>query len=606
MKFWTYNVWILLLTLMVLLSSCNTVTAPPNAETGSGSESVSESESTSESRSDTTENESESKSESQSNTQNDSVDPPIKGKLPTSVTRPPEYMGGDGLKTRKYLNQTETDYELACLYFEQNGYTRYCGRDTENTRSATYTKNDAYATLFFRRKRGDLTVGRADHGALVLPPQNEPYESLRETTFTQPGLSGEGMCEILQLADGSFLIFDSGTSSAGVEIYRELCRLSGKTTDIHIRAWVLTHSHSDHYGGFLAFFSEGKYKDAVKVDYILYAPINRSVADKLLSYNTSWDSIDYYFCDAFPTYIKNRLPKTKLCAVHAGQTFTFADVELQILYTSEYLYIDSVPINFNNTSIISRVENKDGSVLIMGDSGENATDWALQTYGTEELKSDMMQVTHHGMVTGYDERMMVRADPDTYFWPCSENKFNLYWGLSYTAKQYAISNAENITHGYGSATRKLSYRGRFPDGMELLTPEIAVNGNGVTFIPTDAKSIQFTVNDATDPYITLPVSFSAAQYNAVRIRVRCPDYKTSTLSWTAGSQMPFAFSAANQKKLGPQGAGKGNIVTLLVYLGNGSNYTGTVTSLRLDLGEAVGDTVTVFSIEAFHIDIDQK
>ncbi len=601
MKSLKKNLFILLLILAMLLSSCNPVPSPPPSETGSDSESLSESESASESVSDSEE----SKTESESGTQGDPTDPPpIEGKLPTSVTRPLEFTCGDGAKNRRYEKQTENDYDLACLYFEQQGYTRYCGRDTENTRSATYVKNDAYATLFFRRNRGDLTIGRSDHGALVLPLQNQPYESVRQTTFTQPGLSGEGMCEIFQLADGSFLIFDSGTSSAGAEIYNELCRLSGKTKDIHIRAWVLTHSHSDHYGGFLSFFGEGTRHNAVKLDYILYAPINRSVADKLLSYNTSWDGIDYYFCDTLPTYVKNRLPSTKLCSVHAGQTFTFADVELQILYTSEFLYIESVPVNFNNTSIISRVVNKDGSVLLMADSGENGTDWALQTYGKEELKSDMMQVTHHGMVTGYDERMMVRADPDTYFWPCSENKFNLYWGLSYTAKQYAILDAENITHGYGSATRALSYRGKFPDGVELLTPEIAVNGNGVSFIPTDAKSIQFTVTDATDPYVTIPVSFPAAQYNAVRIRVRCPDYSTSTFSWTAGSQKPFDFNTANQKKLGPQGAGRSNIVTLLVYLGNGNNYAGTVTSLRLDLGEAVGDEITIFSIEAFYIDID--
>jgi hypothetical protein len=32
--------------------------------------------------------------------------------------------------------------------------------------------------------------------------------------------------------------------------------------------------------------------------------------------------------------------------------------------------------------------------------------------------------------------------------------------------------------------------------------------------------------------------------------------------------------------------------------------TGRVTSLRLDLGEKVGDEITVFSIEAFHLEVD--
>ena len=47
-------------------------------------------------------------------------------------------------------------------------------------------------------------------------------------------------------------------------------------------------------------------------------------------------------------------------------------------------------------------------------------------------------------------------------------------------------------------------------------------------------------------------------------------------------------------------------VTLLVYLGNGTDYTGTVSSLRIDLGTAVGEQVTVYSIEAFYLALDKK
>ena len=301
--------------------------------------------------------------------------------------------------------------------------------------------------------------------------------------------------------------------------------------------------------------------------------------------------------------MKNRLPGTKLCSVHAGQVFTFADVELQILYTSDLLYIDGVPVNFNNTSIISRVENDQGSILLMADSGAEGTDWALQTY-EEELVSDFMQVTHHGMVTNEDLRMMEECRATTFLWPCGEDKFNLYWGLNCTAKQYAILKTENIIHGYGSATRKLSYRGKLPEGVELLSPEIQVNGRGVSFTETEAKSIQYTITDASDSYITIPTSFATGKYNALRIRVRCSDFATSSLSFTSGRETPFVFNSKNTKKLGPQGRGRNNIVTLLVYLGNGTDYTGKVTSLRLDLGEKVGDEITVVSIEAFYIDLD--
>lgn len=593
----TKHVWKSCLTLLLLITLLLTGCTPTTPPVSPPDESDAETSDTAES---TTDEDATSAQESTAEDVDEDL-PLIEGALPSGTSK--SFTCGDGTQNTRYAQQTEQDFAATCVYFEDNGYTRYCGRDTENTASATYVKGDAYATLFFRREWKDLTIGLSEQGASNLPPQNEPYEGIRETTVTQPGLPGNGLCEILQLADGSFLIIDSGVGNAAATIYEELCRLSGRDRNIHIRAWLLTHSHSDHYGGFISFFANATYRAAVKLDYVLYAPINRGVADTLLSYGTSWDSIDYYFNDTFPTFMKNRLPNTKLCSVHAGQVFTFADVELQILYTCDMLHIDGVPVNFNNSSIIARAENTHGSILLMGDSGENGTDWALQTY-EEELKSDFMQVTHHGMVTNFDLRMMQACDPTTFLWPCSEDHFNLYWGTACTAKQHAILKTENIIHGYGSATRKLSYRGKLAEGYELLFPSITASGKGVSFTPTDAKSIQFTVTDPSDAYVTLPVSFSTAEYNALRVRVRCPDFVTSSLSWTSGNQTPLVFTKTNTKKLGPQGAGRSNIVTLLVFLGNGSDYNGNVTSLRLDLGEKLGDEVTVFSIEAFHIDLD--
>lgn len=582
---------ILLLLLSMLLSSCTPTQNPPLDETA---------DSTADSTEETTAGE-DSTTEGTTANNGDGSSPTVEGKLPTGESK--AFLCGDGTRNTRYSKQTDTSFAEACVYFEDQGYVRYCGRTTENTLSATYVRDDAYVTLLLRRKWGDLTIGQSESGANNLPPQNQPYEAIRETTVTQPGLPGNGLCEILQLADGSFLIVDSGVGDAASTIYAELCRLSGKASDIHIRAWLLTHSHSDHYGGFISFFGNNTYRAAVKLDYVLNAPINPEAADKLLSYGTSWDTIDYYFNRTFPTYVKNRLPDTKLCSVHAGQTFTFADVELQILYTSELLYMDGVPVNFNNTSIISRVENEQGSILLMADSGAEGTDWTLQTY-EEELVSDFMQVTHHGMVTNEDLRMMEACKATTFLWPCSEDQFNLYWGLNCTAKQYAILKTENIIHGYGSATRKLSYRGKLPEGYELLSPEIQVNGKGVAFTETAAKSIQYTITDASDSYITIPTDFATGKYNALRIRVRCSDFSTSSISFTSGRETPFVFNSKNTKKLGPQGMGRTNIVTLLVYLGNGTDYTGKVTSLRLDLGEKAGDEITVFSIEAFYIDLD--
>ncbi len=292
----------------------------------------------------------------------DPAEPPKQeGRLPEGEADA-SIVAGNGLELSRYNAVSEREYRLAAAWFEENGYELYCERETENTLSATYVKGDAYGTLFYRDVLEQLFLGFSETGGESLPTRDTDHTRVCETTVTQPGLSGEGMCEIIRIADGSFLVIDSGTASAGDEIYAELCRLNGSEENIRISAWLLTHSHSDHYGGFRKFLE--KHRNRVTVDYVLYAPITRSVIDTMDSYNVSWNTIDYYFNVTLP-YTMQLLPGAKLCAVHAGQTFRFADVELQILFSPEYLYVDEIPVDYNNSSVVSRVVGDGGAAIFM-------------------------------------------------------------------------------------------------------------------------------------------------------------------------------------------------------------------------------------------------
>ena len=45
-------------------------------------------------------------------------------------------------------------------------------------------------------------------------------------------------------------------------------------------------------------------------------------------------------------------------------------------------------------------------------------------------------------------------------------------------------------------------------------------------------------------------------------------------------------------------------MTLLIYLGNGTDFTGDISSICLKIGEATGDTVSVYSVEAIYVELD--
>ena len=198
---------------------------------------------------------------------------------------------GDGMESYRFLNISLEEFLAARATFEQYGYTLYCDRDTANTLSATFVKDDEYGTLFYRKGFQDMVVGLAASGGENLPPRDLPYSTVHQTTITQPGLAKDGgMCEIFRLADGSFLIFDSGNPPEFTVLFEELCRLNGSSENIHISAWVMTHSHGDHYGGFKSFTQQ--YGKRVQLDYILFSPLAKAVWDIADSYNVSWNTID--------------------------------------------------------------------------------------------------------------------------------------------------------------------------------------------------------------------------------------------------------------------------------------------------------------------------
>ena len=116
--------------------------------------------------------------------------------------------------------------------------------------------------------------------------------------------------------------------------------------------------------------------------------------------------------------------------------------------------------------------------------------------------------------------------------------------------------------------------------------------------------LRYKVIDNKDPYVAFDVFLDTARFNALRITVSCPSYQDASLYWTVGAQKKMEFSDANCKQLGPQGVGEKGSETLLIYLENGTDFWGSVTSLRIDLGTEIGQEIAIYSIEAIWIETD--
>ena len=222
-----------------------------------------------------------------------------------------------------------------------------------------------------------------------------------------------GMSYVIQLKDGSYIIYDGGYSeltNTMEQFLRDNYKGEGKPI---IRAWVLTHSHNDHYPLFQMFAKRAGRGEKFIIEHVIYAPMNDEHY-----YMDSPDNYDPYFSVKLLEDMSH-LTNTKVIFAHTGMRFTFCNLDMEILYTPESHYKTTLDLgNFNNTSIVSRLTGEGYSALFTADVGIQGSTIMENLYG-DYLKSDMCQISHHGVedvpLSFYE---LVKAP--ILFYPCNQ------------------------------------------------------------------------------------------------------------------------------------------------------------------------------------------
>ena len=252
----------------------------------------------------------------------------------------------------------------------------------------------------------------------ILPKVQDTLQADNEVapSFTQMYLKRGGMCYVVRLSDGSFIIVDGGEYNAEdcLRLY-EFLKTNSSQEIPTVALWIFTHSHSDHIGLATRFIVD--YKDKVKVQAFTY---QFPSCDKI---NVSMESVEEMErdIDILEQYIQSSYPKARIYTLHTGQSYYFKGLEIEILWTVD----DTYPSNytsFNDLSVALRMRFDNGkNVLLLGDCMTDACRRLAHTYG-DYLKSDILQVTHHGLIGG-DKELYELIDPEICFWSISEQRF---------------------------------------------------------------------------------------------------------------------------------------------------------------------------------------
>jgi hypothetical protein len=309
--------------------------------------------------------------------------------------------------------------------------------------SSTNESGNAAATFDFGNHILNVSYSKHDNGLrIILNKDSEPTELFNvpekaekvcEPMLIMHGLAwrqagytyyGYGMCYIIRLSDGRFIVIDGGFNRKkdADDLYALLTKYTPNGTTPTIAMWIITHAHIDHHGTFaLQFLSN--YRTKVTVENVMFNPpgggiltdpSNESVQGLMNGHITLNNAIKIY--------------KANNLRSHVGDKYYVGDAVIDVLYTVDYQYPKQFDY-YNTSSMILSITIAGQRIMITGDASNDAFDKTVKMYGAS-LKSDILQPAHHGGNTGVDSNSATAVaegyklmSPSVVIWPASDESY---------------------------------------------------------------------------------------------------------------------------------------------------------------------------------------
>jgi len=322
-----------------------------------------------------------------------------------------------------YENCTQANFDAYCNELKAAGCTQYFARKASTNAFAGFYNGDDAAWVYYIADRKELRV--VFEGYQALPDFTKSSGAkVQDAYVTQMGISydtsnkhyGAGMGYIIGLEDGRYVVVDGNISYVKDKTllatrYYDYMKANNKHASgkIVIAAWIVTHSHSDHYSNFEQFGK--KYGSQVECQYIIHnLPTEltlwggANMDNKYLDHNYKQKDVNFKGAVSF--------------TVHTGYAATIGGVDLEFMSTYEDLYNNNALVKYsidstnspncvdelNDTCLTFRFSFNNGSgsstVIFLGDNYFAHGERLASMWDAAYLKSDVVQMAHHGYANG--------------------------------------------------------------------------------------------------------------------------------------------------------------------------------------------------------------
>ena len=239
---------------------------------------------------------------------------------------------------------------------------------------------------------------------------------------------GQGSCALIRTCDGVDGLVDTGTGST------DIAALLKKEGVKRLDFIIISHGHSDHYGGLEEILEEYTPR-------VVFLPTN-----------------------GFDTYCNSLvLPGTELVYVSGEAYYNMGKSTVLELYES-----NNENENLNNGSVIVRISGTWGSVLLPGDAETETMDEMLER--GIEMDSEVFCLAHHGSKSSLNEKFLWDVSPKCAI--ISVGAGNSY-GHPSKAVLEAVENTESDVYrtDLNGAVRIVTFSGLFGKGGFFVWPK---------------------------------------------------------------------------------------------------------------------------------------
>ncbi len=224
-----------------------------------------------------------------------------------------------------------------------------------------------------------------------------------ELTQLKNNIHRQMMGYIIKTENDKVIVIDGGTTEDAQNLERNIMELGGK-----VDGWFLTHVHDDHVGAFTQIVANTE----IEINHI-YVSLNEK------QWYQTYEPERAEFSNQFIELLEREELKEKVKQVKLNEKIKIDGIKVEVLGVKNPEITENAG---NEQSMVVKFQLGETSLLILGDTGEKSSEKLLMTQ-REKLKSDIVQVSHHGQA-GATKELYEQIRPTTCLWPTPDYLWN--------------------------------------------------------------------------------------------------------------------------------------------------------------------------------------